>query len=679
MVSRVSFPKTHKLVQALFAGSKANRAMNREFSEGPIDVFPACAGLDVIWSDDTDYLRFKKLLVEKLMADPTLQASVDDAGRVTGNGIRSDWRGLLYVGGFGQLNATWPMLDNEQLRSDKKLINTLQGYDFYKRVYQAIVRLFFSDLEQQPMKLRKYSSSTIPWFETDMTQKVRICGYALQNAQKAGELIKKGNYVQAFVQYQVGGAYYVVYRHQASDAWIQDADGVYHPKPRFIADREYALSGGTSGSWKEADRSFNQDFAPKHLIGRSDFARERKRTAMGGPLVTNAIMMPIAQAVRARIYEKYAFSFHHTTRQSIETDLVKWEGIIPVDVSQHDQLWPSSWLLDLIADELLLMGYPDWWVEIYRMKGRLPVYVSSVGPDEGQTLLGDWRNPDVNMGLHSGNAFTDLEGTILMCGAYLITQLEHITPEVIDSLDTVSKTMDYIDGYLRGEKGICQKSKSDDALLGILDKSLLRRHNSLLEKLQAEEQVSKIMEIGYEHGGAFLGSILLFGPDKHPSSLRLIGNVVSMVVNMFSPEYGVNSAVRSKRRQGLKRPYPGIAWGSTREVFGDAPAFPAVMKHIEDAWFEVYGISYSYYRDTMYKEDMRQLTKDLDSKDEWSNLSLIEKEVISAPEKLQYRYTELDVREEIVELAFSGVPEELVTPFFEAVTQNINMYGGLHG
>lgn len=646
------FPVDHKMTKALFKTSRAEKFRDRLFMERGIEIFPG------IWSTDPQMLQFKRLLASVLNKE--LKPSVNEWGMTTGNGVTADFHSLRHINGFGQNPATWPLASNLKLRQEKKLATDFVE-DWHKTVFQALVRLFFRGIEPTKMKIRKGSSSMVPYFTTDMEEKKELVRYYHNVAASAGDLIAKGKFTEAYLNYDVGGAYAVVYRRQV-DGFV---DG--KPKDRPVADLDYALTGGEEG------RVFVSSKDPTTVDPSfpSDFSLERKRTAMGGPLGINSILMPVAQGMRNKIYDEFAYTLHHTTRASLQTDLREWKFSIAADVSQHDQYWPT-FLIPYIAAELEDLGFEEWWVAIYKMKAHMPFFVSGVGQDEPNLLIGDWRNPDINMGLHSGNAFTDIEGTLLMVFCYFLMQVEHTMPQLVKRLQDPLSAEHILHDYLRGKLPIVLKDKSDDALLGWTDPTLVPKAKALLEKMKRDEQVSPYMAISYEHGGAFLGSVLLYPQSLQMSELTLIGNVSSLVNRQFNPEYGVQSQQRDRSK--VKRGFPGLAWETLPTVYGDAPAYSTVMDAIEFAWQRVYGTSYRRYREVMLAEDKVNLAKFLKMEaaknplnGNLDYLTQIDHEVLADPSKLEYKYIDSDITPGVMDILMQGIPVEEITPFFNSI------------
>lgn len=642
----------------LFFGDSAIRNRDKQYREGPIDFHPG------IWSNDYRFLKFKDWLSVDLTK--RFPAMVDDHGRVFGNGVRSNWYGLRYVGGYPSTPATYPLVDNEYLREKKGLSNRIVK-PWHENVIRAITRLFFSDLVPQPMRLRVNSSSMMPHYTRKMNEKIELATYALTSGKVAAELIMKGDYTTAWKDYYIGGAYHTVYRRQSSDA-VTYENGVFTPKERPVADKEYALSGGRKGTFAPTNRYFKGD--EFQMV--PNMFRERNRTAMGGPLGLNANLMPIAQSVRSRIYDRYAFTYHHTTRDSQQQDMRRFVMNVAADVSNHDWFFPSWLIQDIVADELLKMGFAEWWVELYRLRMKLPNYVTDVGPGEGNVLLGDWRNPSNKGGLPSGNAFTDIDGTMLMTWCYFLVQVEHTYPEVIPQLQTVQSACVVMDGYLRGKMPICLKDKSDDAVLGWQERHLIPRAEKLLSMMKDDSNAAKIspyMIISYEHGGAFLGSILLYPESMDPSKLILIGNINSLAVNAFSPEYGVQGDLKKPEdRAKTKRPYSGLAWETLSQNYGSSPVYGDVMDRIEFWWSRAFDFSYRQYREEWLIRDKEALLAALKQRSlALPDLSLIEIEVLSDPSKLDWKYDPSQVSPSIVKLMFNGLELEQVVPYFESV------------
>lgn len=649
-----------QMVRALGTSSTYKRNMFHEYREEPIEPFPH------IFANDPRLLKVKDGISRHSLRDEWTP-NVDDFGRVYGNGLRSNLHGLRYINGLPDSPATYPLFDNTFLREQKGMKNHFVA-KWHENVFRAIPYLFFSDLEPQPIKLRTGSSSMMPHYVKDITEKKKLLQHALDNGEKAGNLVLKGEAGRAWRDYYIGGAYHTVYRRQSSDAVEFDPKtGEFTAKKRPRADLLFAVSGGRKGTFEPNDRRIvGQDFwVPE------GFFRERNRTAMGGPLGLNGNLMPVAQAVRKKIYSQYAYSYHHTTRTSQEEDIRKWKFVIPADVSNHDWFWPTWMVTDVWADELLSMGYSEWWVALYRLRMTLPNYVTDVGPNEGNLLIGDWFNPANKGGLPSGNAFTDVDGTMLMTCVYFIIQVEHTYPELIPQLQTVEGAKRVLDAYLRGTLPICLKDKSDDALLGWKDSFHVGRAQKLLQLMKDSDEgkdvtISPYMKVTYEHGGAFLGSVLLFPKSMDMSQVTLIGNNTSLFVNRFSPEYGVQSGVSDRTK--VRRPYGGLAYDSIVQNYGQCPMYKESLDVQEFYWRKEFGESLDGYLKKWRDADEQKLHDDMRARSlQIPELTPIDLEVLASPDKLDYKYLPEDVSSSVRETLLNGLSVDVAERYLERV------------
>lgn len=664
-------------LKPLFRTRKAIRNRDKQFREGPLEVELG------VQSNDYDFLVFK----DRLSRDATklLPENVDpDTGRAFGNGVIGNWFNMRHVSGYPARPATFPLVDNSYLREKNDLVNDFVS-DRHRRLFRAIVKAFFTDLEPQAVPLRVGASSMCPFYTTDLLERMSLIEYGWDSwdaisasLQKTSPLLGGMTGSEAremrfnlFRDHSVGGVYHTVYRMQPSDS-VNLVNGSWEFKKRPVADILYALTGGRRGTFEPSDKQIAGAFdAP------DGFARMRLRTAMGGPLGTNGLLFPIAHAVRKKIYTRYAYTYHHTTRDSSQNDLRKWDDLIAADVSNHDWFWPTFYI-DEICSVLLDLGYEPGWVELYRMKTFMPNYVTDVGPDEGNVLMGDWLDPNSRGGLPSGNAFTDIEGTLGMTFVYMLIQLEHTADHLLFHLDDDAMTDLLVDEYLKGNLYIKLKDKSDDALLGWSEHPGIKQRVSTLRDLMrgvdkgelSPASVSPYMKVTYEHGGAFLGSVLLFDRFFDHKKLTLIGNISSFVRNRFSPEYGIQSGVKDRSR--AKRPYWGLGWLSKMEAYGSCPAYSEILELIEFHWGRVYGESYIRRMDDLADVQIREAARAARAVQAaigggFSDLSAIDLEVLADPSKAHYKFTDEDISPAVFASLFKGLPLEASERFFNKI------------
>lgn len=639
---------------ALFAGEKGKRTQMKQYREGPIEWITG------YMSNDYPFLMFKKKLAERLTRK--YPATVTDLGQVMGNGVRSNFYGMQHVNGFPMRPATFPIADNRLLREKEGLSNAWVK-PWHREVLSGIVELSCRGLEPSAIKYRVGSSSMAPFLTTDMEKKKEIGRFALESFDRVVSLFNKKDYVTAWLHYQVGGSHIVVYRRQSTDVISYDK-GVWASKERKVADLEFATTGGLKGSYSAASKLFGPEVSFKIPDG---FFRERNRTAFGGPLAINTYLMGLAQPIRANMYSKYGYTWHHTTRAATQAVMRSWLFAISADVSSHDSLWPT-FTIEAIVDGMHKAGVEKSWTTVYELAHRLPAYVTDVDENKGNILIGDWRKPDLEPGLQSGLATTDLDGSWVMTAIYFILQVEHTYPELIPQLQERSSLLRLLDLYLRGKLPITLNDKSDDGDLGWTEHRLVPRALKLQSLMKEGKSVSPYMKIGYEHGGAFLGNIKLFPLSGDQQQIVLIGNINSCVNNEFSPEYGVQSGIADRSR--VARPFPGLAWETMASVYGSSPIYGEVRDDVEACWYDVYGDSYGAMRRRLLEQDKLALLKyvrETGRRVDYASLTAIDLEVIATPAKLQYKYVPSDVSPGVLEMLFQGLTLEEVEPFFRKV------------
>lgn len=657
-------------VDALFITDRAKQFATNKFKEGPINILPG------LRSDDPLMLEVKSRLANEWTE--TFPSSVDDLGRTYGNAVRGNFHNIRHVNGYRMIPATIPPYSNRLLREKEGLANEYVK-PWHEKLFRSIVRHAFRGIEAVPVKWRRGTITAVPLFSSDDNVKEKLIREAFRDAKAAGNLMLQGNYEDAYLTYSVGGAYYIVYRAQSTDKVTEGEDGSFIFKDREVTDLMFAATNGEKGSRKPSSKSLDGIVDMNGNPMRDDFARERKRTANAVPAKISYCLMPIAQAVRLHMYEKFPMSFHSRGMSDQERVFSEWDHTIGADVSDHDILW-FTFILDTVADELLQLGYADWWVELLITSMRLPLYLSAPGPGQGGILIGDWANPKLESGLPSGNPFTDLFGMIGMAPNYLITQIEHTAPEYISMLERAGPDeVDAFTGdYWRGELDFGCVSKGDDAQMVFRGPDRVKKAEELHAKMKSIKEgegsatdINPYIKISYEHGFAYLGKLFWYDSTRELRNVRLIGDILSCARNLYSPEYTAPDPQDDRSR--FKRPYPGIGWGTLKENYSGSPILGEFLDINEKVFRDVYGFSYNTMREQLLYEDERLLSLNMRKQGHdalagglgWA--TSIEREVIESPDKLSYKYTDLDVRSEVVEMFAREVNDSSVLEYVKSV------------
>lgn len=659
------------IVDNLFISAAAKTFATRVRMDAPVETTRG------VFSTDRWNQNFRLDLVNTLneIAPP----NVDEMGRTYGNGVRSNWNGLLHAAGYGMHPTTIPVYDNTKRRSDAGLASEFVE-PWHRVLFQALVRVLFDPMSMEPVKLaqREGSSSCIPDMTTDSHHKAQIARMGMKSAHAAGALMLKGDYEKAWELYKHGGAYIVVFRLQASDKVVikfEDGRTIYSFRDRMVADIEYALTGGRSGKLIPASKDLsNLGFFANHI------GAMRMRVASGAPGTTGYSIMPFAQSVRKSMYKRFDFAFKATTRDDKYMKIRGWERELCADVSDHDQNWPT-WFIDHMCDELLDMGYAETFIALLRASFKLPYYVGSPSRDEGRILIGDPFAPDGKFGLTSGHPMTDICGTLCMTFVYALVQIEHAAPWLKQNFSKLGMpSLRCVTSYLEGKLDIGVMDKADDAVLlfkgpAVAGASAL--HQALVDADAKDEvfHTNPYMIVSYEKGGKYLGDIILHSDLRTLQSTRVVGDITSMMINFHSPEYSVNS--QAKSRFGQKRPYPGMGLAARAQVYGSSPLFSEVLAVEDFMWKKHSGESFKSYAAALIRHDTELMYSDLTQRSSYMatklkkigifDLSVLELQALAHPEYLYYKINKEDIREEIFDVLFNGLDLDEVEPFFKTL------------
>lgn len=662
-----SFEENDPRLDFLFVGESAKRVRSRRYSEKPIEVLPGH------FSSDPQWLRFLDLLSRTLTQQ--LPAHVDKYGRVSENGVRSNFYTLRHLAGFPALPATYPVYDNSYLREQKGLSNKIVE-QWHEWVFDAWLHLILDRIEPQKLTYSSTSSTMLTAGRGSCSKKKEdkeyIARQAMAHAPTVGKLLYNKKFRSAWELASFGGAAVAVYRNQNSDA-ITFEDGKWTPKKRMVYPLEYALSNGKSGepieAMKEPKGIHNRDGQPVKCP--DGFFRVRFRTAYGVGWGTNAPIAPMAQAIRSAMYKRWPKTYHLTGRENLRENMSEVLHTLAADVSSHDLMFGIEMMRQRMRSVLDSRGVAEWFLPIVETALSLPVYVIAPGPDLPNRMIGDPDDPKFSGGLLSGSSLTDILGTWKMTSVYFIAMVEQTYPELIPTLKkSLPTTMRVLDDFLSWRLPICLEDKSDDALMNWKDRpDLVPRAIKWQEEMMEGKNHSPYMIISYEHGAKFLGNLLLYPRNYHFSDLSVIGDVNSMVANEFMHEYGCDSHLKDRRK--ARRPFPGLAWKTMSMVYGTAPAYSEIRSIVNHCYKKVFQEDYNAYRDALLRRDEELLLKYAQADVKMrglTSLSLADHMALMKPDRIFYDPAVSEAASDAVKELFQyALPVEEVEPYFRSI------------
>lgn len=630
----------------------ANSNKTRQITIKPLEYLPK------IFSTDPLYLKFLGALADRLERE--LPVSIDEMGRSKGNGVKKSWYFLRHVGGVPMNPATFVLADNRPKRTEYGLSNEWVD-PLHCDLFKAICAVTLSSYANTGLKIAKGTSTGVPYFTTQTLAKRQLALDALVNAPKAALLMQAGNWEEAYLKYKIGGSYISVFRDQYNDG-VSKVNGQFVSKDRKVADMLYSRTNGRQGSLFVADKN------PQHFtdlpIPNGYFAA-RRRLALAMPASLGAIIQAYAQAFRTGMYNKYPLIFKHTTRDSLAKKLAMHEEALFTDVSDHDTLWPSSLYVPAMVEVMRELGFSEGFLTLYETSLKLPVYMGAYSYDDSvnHRLIGDWRKPDLSMGMPSGWPGTDLAGTQGMTFVYMLFIAQHVDKRLMNDLQrayarspTWRSLAPIVDKWFKWEYDSALLDKVDDAITlarGECSEALVRVHREMASN--SEQSWSPYMRISYEEGTAFLGTQAIFAEDNDLSNVLLTGDISSYVKNIFLNEYSIDLG---RPRESRSRRYPGLALGSAFDVYGTAPAWKQVNSIIEEVYYDHFGSSFSAMREQWYEDDKQALAAELRAfaaSIDSVHLSRQDLDVLADPAKLHYKYTPEDINPVIVEMLSSTI------------------------
>lgn len=558
-----------------------------------LEVFPGVRTFDPV------FLRYVRELSHGLDKHPKLQPAVDENLMVSENGIHTGFSRLRTVGGYACNPLSWVPVNNTLLCDSLGIPKDFRNAR-HRMIFDEFFDLVWSCWKPSSIKVPKHSTFGVPMIwchEADYKRAFAIWVYSqiddvlrLAGAEDWESLAREYGMVFCFVLNRRGQV---------------DEPG----KVRKVADLEYALTGGASGSFEPTDKSVVIDG-----VAYDDFSATRERIVQGAAWAINCILQPMSTGCMYALFENYPTVFHHTNPQDIADQAFEDGDLTASDVSQYDASMReflirrafsrarAFWRDDLVGVSETLMFSPYF---------TRPLDLSEKGKGR---FVGDPMNPTakpVVAGNRSGHAFTSLFAK---------------TMKVFDSLcvidDLYGDVVGNVHYYLKDRGRIKLRNNGDDECA-----------------IGSPEAISAYREVRYdgkhgyfeitpELGQGFSGSLM-----RWKGEARAFQKLHTPFEKFICPERSIGGRFRRNWPIGLYTRFRAIE---------DHPVGHYAAEIHNRLWHDICRPVYGDFNELLlraYEQIPFEYT------DGWT---AIEREVLDDPDKLYYKYQDSDVSEEVL-------------------------------
>lgn len=474
--------------------------------------------------------------------------NIDEDGFADYTAVVRDFSAMLTATGVKASAANAPPTNRAEMLKVAGIASTFAS-ERHERIFRAMHKIIFKRRKSNaPMSFQVRSSSTMPmWYrgQGSQFQKQAMIHHLGTNLDRIFHLIEKEDIRTLYEEFEMYFGMKLVERAQSEG--VKDLlNGDLTPKPREVADRDYALSGGRSGSrFISSKTDITRDlFGLRYGIG----ARIRTAYAVCGQI--NMILGLFFAGTRAYYLTEGEYTWHHTTPEAIHRDIKDYEHVIGMDVKTMDQFYPK-FLLDLHAD-LIGEYYDHRFGKLIRWLNGMPYYAPQLKAGGQPFWAGDPRSVDtfnVDPGLSSGRTDNPDLGKWYMTSTYMC-----LADDICGgTLEMAANDEESVLAVLKGLHPVFGiKDMSDDALIGF--KRGYESEGRKLRKLVTDEEAagrsaSPYAVLSLENGIAFLGNVIL--KDELGKVARPKPNPVTFMVNRYCPERGINSLTRQYWAHGM--------------------------------------------------------------------------------------------------------------------------------
>lgn len=570
-------------------------------------------------SIDKTYRELLFKLVEILKTYKTTDSLISKEHGLINYAFSSDTLDSFYsVAGIQMTPSHVPPKDNYHLRDELGLqVRCKEFVPEFESFLEDLFQGFSNKTIYSDVKYTKYSSPGFPFmiddkdwnnFPLNSTHVVKLQSAHLYSKNKAEilELLNNLDFKKLYLNHNISAVARLNYRLQV--------DGFKNgkPKPRKVF---------TGEKWVVADKK--QIFDDLHIRVSEPYSAMRKRTIVGFPATLNSILSVYDTQLREWLVDSYE-TFQFNGPGPLEKELndkinLKEYTFLSLDVSNFDMTVPVELRLALnrfyqkvYEGYGALSGFGNFGFPVYRRDEDNEIY-----------LYGDPYNvEDYRFGsLSSGIQDVTTQGKIYNVFA-IWSALKSYIPDLKEWLN-------------HRNKKILLYNFGDDNVL------IIRR--DIYSDVKRKLLNSKIFKFG-EEVPSYLGFKLFIRNGK----LYVSYNPIRLWRNFLIPERSITSP--------LRRGY-ALGWVARLELASRYPLVKEMHEIIKDLFATFYkeDVDNSMYRQARYFMEAN-LAKYIDVK----NLSEEELEVLIDPSKLQWKYDESKIRDEVIQNSISYLDNDIV-------------------
>lgn len=122
-------------------------------------------------------------------------------------------------------------------------------------------------------------------------------------------------------------------------------------------------------------------------------------------------------------------------------------------------------------------------------------------------------------------------------------------------------------------------------------------------------------------------------------------NLSSMIRNVFSPEYSLNTSIRDRTK--VSRPYPYLFFSDWDTAYGSHPGYATIRNILDQVFVRHWGCSATIAFSENCEADKHRLSRDLLARFDVP-LTAADREIIARPDLLTWKYTADDVKKGVV-------------------------------